>query len=133
MSKEVGTAAIVIVPVMNEDQLTVEVTVKDMDLDKTYDFIKENVGGIIDCVRLDSMNVDMWLHDEGKLIGLTPNPFATVLYFNEFDIMDFIAGPVVLTKGPDHGGKTTGFTQEELSEFQTTLEELMNKFAEQYN
>lgn len=47
------------------------------------------VGGLIECVSL-TKDHDMWIHEEGRLLGLCPNRAGLV-------------GPIVVTRNDDEG------------------------------
>lgn len=79
------------------------------------DALTSAVGGDFDVVDLPSLGVDLWFHDEGKLIGLPVNTAATALFKQEYDTRDFIVGTVVLTGGVDDMGGTVGMTDEQIS------------------
>lgn len=77
-----------------------------------YAALRDGVGGYIEALRLDHPDMGtllMWLNEEGKLMGLTVNPMATVIAhaFRSIFPDDFIAGNVVFTGPPDREGETT--------------------------
>lgn len=57
---------------------TGELEVTNLPEENAYDRLNELCGGWLDCVRLD--DVVGYVNDEGLLIGLTPNVFASALF-----------------------------------------------------
>lgn len=57
--------------------------------DGTLPILQALVGGIVDCVSLQP-DFDMWVHDEGRLLGLQPNRFN-------------LCGNIVVTRSDDEG------------------------------
>lgn len=66
------------------------------------------VGGLVQVVdtTIEGHPVDIWLNEEGKLLGLRYNLVATYLW-RPYRGLDHIVGDVVLTGGPDREGNRT--------------------------
>ena len=47
--------------------------VVEFDEDKSYETLSKAVGGLIECVNIPSLGVDMWINEEGKVNGLDLN------------------------------------------------------------
>lgn len=88
------------------------VTRLEFEEGKSYDMLKTGVDGWIECVRLDN-GIDMWLNEEGKLLGLPVNYFATVLWISKYGMTDVMCGNAILTSGTEDGD-TVGLTEEQL-------------------
>lgn len=75
----------------------------------TVDFLQDAVGGLFDVVRtkINGIEIDMWVNDEGLLVGLPLNRLATHIHEtrvgNEYAC---IVGAVIITGGPDQEGNT---------------------------
>ena len=70
--------------------------------------INELVGGYFDCISLPRLGLDLWVHDEGLLLGMELNIFAQALWEGEHGIPGgHIVGPVVITGLADNEGFTT--------------------------
>lgn len=93
--------------------------VVEFEIGKSYDLLRNAVEGWIECVSLD--NADLWLNEEGKLIGLPVNYFATELFTQRFGAVDVIVGNVVLTGGADEEGDTVGLDENTLQNFLNAL------------
>jgi imidazole glycerol phosphate synthase subunit HisF len=94
------------------------IEVAEFDKEKSYDFISGAVGGWIQPVVLaynDETGVEItgYCHEEGKIIGLTENPLATVIcrLNKAIELYDWIAGPLVITC-TDEDGETAGLNAE---------------------
>jgi hypothetical protein len=74
--------------------------------DETGDKINELVGGLFDCISLPNLGLDVWVNDEGLLLGLDLNIFAESLWEVEYNTRASIAGTVVITGIADKNGKT---------------------------
>jgi len=89
----------------------------------SYGMIKAAVDGIFDCVSLPNYGVDMWCNDEGQIIGLDPNEFASDLYLKHYpwllkglspSIYQYaIRGDVIITGMGDEEGYTMGLTDQQ--------------------
>lgn len=69
--------------------------------------LQEAVGGWVECVALPNNKMDMWLNEEGKLIGLLTNQAATKVWESEYGPTDIMAGDVVFTGPADDEGYIT--------------------------
>jgi Domain of unknown function (DUF3846) len=69
--------------------------------------------GWVQCV--DFPCYDMWMHEEGKIIGLPPNNLATAMWRQTYGETDIIVGDVVLTGPPDADGYSTDLPQHTLN------------------
>lgn len=97
-------------------------TVEQYEDGKSYDFIKNGVGGWIECVHLANLGgVDMWVNEEGKLDGLPVNPIATLAWIRDYGMTDVIVGNVVFTGGADEEGETLGLNDEQLANIKNLL------------
>lgn len=82
--------------------------------ENTLKVLQGCVGGLIEPIDMNfgagvwSEDFTMWVNEEGKLIGLEPNPFATAVYQVLFRSDDVIMGDVVFTGGNDVNGYTLG-------------------------
>lgn len=81
---------------------------------ESYDTLNTAIGGYIQCVPLQVSQVNIWLHEEGKIIGLPHNPRAQLLWEHSYGRTDSIVGPAVFTGGADDEGETVGLTHTEL-------------------
>lgn len=88
------------------------VEVKDLVVGDSYNLISGAVGGWIECVSLPTLGVDMWVNEEGKLIGLPVNTAGTALWESEYGRTDIIVGDIIITGGVDDEGDTLGLTEE---------------------
>lgn len=68
------------------------------------------VGGMIECVQTDKG--DLWLNEEGKLIGLEPNLRATNFAISVIAVWDTIMGQCFVTGPVDEEGDCTDVTDE---------------------
>jgi len=68
--------------------------------------------GWVQCV--DFPCFDMWMHEDGKVIGLEQNKLATALWHQTYGATDIIVGDVVLTGPPDADGYGTDIPQHTL-------------------
>ena len=94
---------------------TGEMEFADFEFGNSYNTIKEAVGGWIECVHLPSLGADLWLNEEGKLIGLPLNSHGTTLWAKEYGHTDFIVGDIIITGGADEEGETLGITPEQIA------------------
>lgn len=80
-----------------------------------YQTLRDGVGGLIECVSLPNLGIDMWVNDEGKLNGSEPNLMGTLLWSHAYGFgTDIIYGDIVLTGSADDEGNTLGLSQENL-------------------
>lgn len=63
--------------------------------DYTFEELKEIVGGYIEIIHLTNNKI-MVINDEGKLINLSHNENATILYRLCLDTTDFIVGDALV-------------------------------------
>ena len=88
-------------------------SVVEFDSTTSYDTLSKAVGGWIECVTLRD-ELDMWVNEEGKLIGLPQNPIATALFADSFGTSDVIMGDVIITCGTDQEGETLGLGEAQI-------------------
>ena len=70
--------------------------------------IHEFVAGYFQCIPLRD-GVYLWVNDDGKLIGLDPNPTAQRLWDAVYGAgSDYVVGNAILTGGADRHGNTLG-------------------------
>lgn len=86
---------------------------QEFEIGKSYSLLSETVGGWIECANVKH-NIDIWLNEEGKLIGLEPNRTATAIFWDKWGIgTDIIVGDVFITTN-DENGETIGLTDEQI-------------------
>ena len=93
---------------------TGEKSVVEFTNETSYQVLSGAVGGYIQPVWLPSRQVEMWVHEEGKLIGLDQNPYGTALWVEEYGLTDVTMGDIILTGGTDGHGYTMGLTDEQV-------------------
>lgn len=84
----------------------------------TFKDIQAAVGGHFDLVTSSTGETSFWLHDEGKIIGLEANLYATSLLWRlnpAFQGADILCGPVLIGGGCDDEGNTLSINSESLS------------------
>lgn len=86
--------------------------------DNELKVLQSVVEGLIEPVDLAN-TLTMWVNEEGKLIGKTPNPFATEAWFRKYDATDIVVGTVAFTGGTDAEGATLGLPENILAMLQT--------------
>ena len=96
----------------------------EFEVGKSYNLIKEAVGGYIQVVPFDKANVDLWVNEDGKINNLPQNPIATSLWVDEYGYTDVIVGNVVITGGTDEMGDTLGLSMEQVAKFMNYNREL---------
>lgn len=80
--------------------------------DISLESLQEGVGGWVQALALDGLT--MWCNEEGKLIGLTHNPYAQELWDFVYGVKtDYLVGDVVITGGTDEEGDTIPLTRSE--------------------
>ena len=90
---------------------------KEIEIGNSYELLRNAVGGWIECANVEH-NIDIWLNEEGKLIGLEPNRLATALFWDKWGIgTDIIVGNVFLATN-DEEGETIGLTKEQIDYIQ---------------
>jgi hypothetical protein len=77
--------------------ITTENEIKELPA-SNYNEISGAVGGYIQIVPLDNdfAGFAMYVHEEGKLIGLPMNTLATSVWINSYGMTDIILGNAVL-------------------------------------
>lgn len=76
--------------------------------------LQGKVGGWVQAVDLTS-TMTLWANEEGKLVGLPVNGFATELWESRFGVgTDIIVGDVVITGGVDADGETLGLSDTQI-------------------
>lgn len=65
------------------------------------------VDGTVDCVHLPELGIDMWVNDEGLILGLDPNFHASLFARAAGASQPLYFGDVILTGGPDDDGDST--------------------------
>jgi hypothetical protein len=81
------------------------------------------VEGLIEPIDI-AHDMTMWVNEEGKLVGKTPNPFATATWLRKFGLNDIVVGTVAFTGGTDDEGATLGLADEHLK----ILQKIADKF-----
>lgn len=66
--------------------------------------LQQIVGGYVQCVDLNEQ-VSLWCHEEGKMLGLPVNPYATTLWEAAYGSTDVIVGTVAIAGGVDENGE----------------------------
>lgn len=105
-------------------RIDVDGTTEVLDLEAPQGSLKvlqEAVGGWVEVVDLTEQ-VAIWCNEEGKIIGLPKNSFATELFQLQFGAVDVINGNVVLTGGADDEGDTIGLTDEQVEQYKYLVE-----------
>ena len=73
------------------------------------------VGGMFQCLDIESPSATLFSHEEGKLIGLVMNRRATLIWWlhdERFRDVDALMGEVVLVGQPDKDGNTQDIPDE---------------------
>lgn len=83
--------------------------VVDFERGGSYEVLSGAVGGYIECVSVKD-DLDMWVNEEGKLIGLPLNPIGTRVWREVYGPTDVIAGDIIFTGGVDDEGETLGLS-----------------------
>jgi len=90
--------------------------VVDFTTETSYQTIRDAVGGYIECVYLPSLNVEMWVNEEGKLVDAPiQNPMGTALWTDNYGETDVTVGDIIFTGGTDSEGNTLGLSDEQLN------------------
>ena len=88
-------------------------TVHDWDVTHgTLKHLQEAVGGLVDVVAL-ARDMDMWVNDEGLVIGLPINEAATAIAHQHGTRHQFYVGTAVFTGGCNEEGDTLPLTEEQ--------------------
>ena len=95
-----------------------------------YETLSTAVNGMIELVSINK-DIDMWLNEEGKIIGLEPNVIASMIFYKAFSQLDIIKGNVIITGGSDDDGNTVGLSDESIQDIfallQSGIEEANNQ------
>ena len=90
--------------------------------DDSLSTLQKAVGGWVECVPISS-TLEMWVNEEGLLVGLPYNSIATYLYNHEWKSPDqIIVGDVIVTGGTLPNGDTAGLSDKEIA----LLTEILN-------
>lgn len=81
----------------------------------TYNILRDFVGGSIEHVGFKK-DIDIWLNEEGKLIGLEPN----VVLMREGQLLDVLVGDLIVTSS-NLEGDTISLTDEQIEYFNTKI------------
>lgn len=84
---------------------TMETSIIDLPREGALAQMQEAVGGYIECVSLEGF--DMWVNEEGKLMGLPVNEVGTAMWETAYGPTDVIVGNVLFTGLPDDEGYST--------------------------
>ena len=98
-------------------------TIGSVAFDEKQDpeMLARTIGGWLQVVPFPDFNVEMWMHEEGKLIGLPVNRTATKLWQKQYGATDVIVGDVVLLGGADDEGYNLGLSPEDGAKLFVTL------------
>ena len=99
--------------------------VRLFEIGESYQVLRDAVEGMIQCVHLESIGVDMWLNEEGKVYDLPENLFATFLFEREYGVRDSVRGNVIFTNFDHDTGDTIGLTEEQFDVLEFALSQLM--------
>jgi len=97
------------------------------EIGESYQLLRDAVEGMIECVHLGSIGVDMWLNEEGKVYDLPENLFATYMFQREFGFLDSVRGNVIFTSTNHDTGETIGLTQEQFDALEVALAGLLTE------
>ena len=88
----------------------------EFPLEECGDKLREIIGGMFDCISLPNLGLDLWVHDEGLLLGMELNVFAKALWEAEHgEDNGYIVGPVVITGIADDEGYSTSVPEDFLN------------------
>ena len=90
------------------------------DIPHTLNAMQKEVGGYIDCVRIDH-EVDMWINDKGKLKDLPHNARATWVAEQSLSLGDYIQGDCFLAC--QKNGDTVGIPKQFAVELKKIIDE----------
>jgi hypothetical protein len=82
------------------------------------------VEGLIEPIEI-TRGLTLWVNEEGKLTGKTPNKVATAFYQRKFGAVDIVVGTVVFTGGTDEEGETLGLTDETIQLLQRVTDKVL--------
>lgn len=91
--------------------VTAERGLSMLDVESSLDSFQSLVGGRIECLSL-TPRVDVWMNEEGKLLGLHP---TAIIVDHEGEPVDVIAGPFFVAAHDDEG-ETVGLDGSTLAE-----------------
>ena len=100
-----------------------ETQVVTFEVGESYEVLRSAVDGWIECVRIGSLGIDLWVNEEGKIHGLPINFGVSYLYWDEYKMpildrfADPIVGDVIFTTSNDEG-ETTGLSDEQMKYLQ---------------
>lgn len=108
--------------------IVITVDGKMKTIDSLYDNLSESVQGYIEYVCLSTKigkrngikydkelpDLHIYLNEEGKILNLPVNPFATALWQKYYKNSDTIVGNIIITGGADEEGETTDTTEEQI-------------------
>lgn len=100
--------------------------------ESSYEAISKAVGGYIQIVPLqnDFAGYAMYLHEEGKLIGLPMNDIATAVWENSYGHTDIILGNVVIVNAnTDDDGNELPISEEDAENLMAKLRLVFVKYA----
>jgi hypothetical protein len=107
--------------------ITTDNTVEIKEVDSIeYETLYEAVNGLVELVSIND-DIDMWLNEEGKLIGLEPNVLATLLFNKAFNEKDVIMGNIVITGGADDEGNTVGLSDSSIIDIFAMLQDAIDQ------
>lgn len=98
----------------------------------SYDEISKAVGGYIQLVPLqnDFAGYAMYVHEEGKLLGLPINDLATAVWENSYGRTDIILGNAVLINAnTDDEGNELPISETEAEKLMERLNSVFQKYA----
>ena len=94
--------------------------IKEFEKENSLNFLQKEVNGNIERISfikvLEEKGIDVWVNEEGKLLGLSPS--ITIYHQNE--LIDVLMGNVVFTRYNDEG-ETIGLTDDDISFIQALL------------
>jgi hypothetical protein len=100
--------------------------------ESSYEAISKAVGGYIQIVPLqnDFAGYSMYLHEEGKLIGLPMNDIATAVWENSYGRTDIILGnAVIVNANTDDDGNELPISEDDAESLMAKLRLVFVKYA----
>jgi hypothetical protein len=91
-----------------------------------YETLSTAVNGMVELVSINE-DVDMWLNEEGKIIGLEPNIIASLIWNRVFPNFDIVMGDVIITGGADDAGNTVGLSDESIQDVMSLIRDGINE------
>jgi hypothetical protein len=88
-------------------------SVVEFDFGNSYQILSDAVGGMIECVGLE--DVDLWCNENGIAEGLPLNMIASAIYSDALNAGNAILGNVIITGSCDAEGETLGLTDEQVA------------------